>query len=398
MKKIMIIGAGILQLPVIRKAKELGHTVICVDMDPNAIGFKEAHEYEVINIVDKEQCYEYAKRKGIDGVLTVATDYGVLTSSYISKLLGLKGLSYDVCKVIKNKYKVREVFKENNISDIYQYFEVSNINECNRIKESIRFPVIVKPVDGSGSRGVSIVRKKEDIENGVKEALKISLSKKSIIETFIDGNEYGVEIFVYNNDIHILSIMEKIMTKAPIFAELGHSVVIDEEILSYRISEVVKKAIKALNINFGSVNMDLLVNDDKVVIIDIGARAGGNLISSHIVPLSTEIDLYRNIIMASLGEDIYFNKSKNIKAIATRILNFKEGIISKINYHEIEKIRELEYVKDIILNISVGDKVREYKNNLDSCGYVVVEGSSKEDAKEKALYIRNKIEKLVKII
>ena len=140
MKKIMIIGAGILQLPVIRKAKELGHTVICVDMDPNAIGFKEAHEYEVINIVDKEQCYEYAKRKGIDGVLTVATDYGVLTSSYISKLLGLKGLSYDVCKVIKNKYKVREVFKENNISDIYQYFEVSNIKSLHQLLQNVLIP------------------------------------------------------------------------------------------------------------------------------------------------------------------------------------------------------------------------------------------------------------------
>lgn len=398
MKKVMVIGGGILQVPVIKKVKELGYEAICVDRDKNAIGFKFSDQYAAIDIVDEKKCFEFATQKKIDGVLTVATDYGVLTSSYISEKMGLKGLAYDVCKVIKNKYKVRESFKQNNLMDLPQYYEVEKVSDVVRFARELNYPIIVKPTDGSGSRGVSIVENHAKLRKSVEMALKSSISKKAIIESFVRGKEYGVEIFVNDGEVNILAILEKTMTEPPIFAELGHAVVTDEYELTSRITKVVVDAIKALNINFGSVNMDILVDDEQVVIVDIGARAGGNLISSHIVPLSTNIDLYGNSIKACLGQNIEFECKSNLEPIATRILNLKAGIVKKIDYEGIEELKKLDFVKDIILNISQNSTVTEYRNNLDSCGYVVVSGENKEDAKQKALYIRNRVEEVIEIL
>ena len=108
MKKVLIIGAGFLQDFVICKANSMGYETYAVDADPDAVGFKHAHHHGVINIVDDHACLEYAKRNSIDGVLTAATDYGVLTASYIAQKMGLPGLKYEVAKLIKNKYKVRK--------------------------------------------------------------------------------------------------------------------------------------------------------------------------------------------------------------------------------------------------------------------------------------------------
>ena len=157
MKKILIIGAGFLQDFVIRKAKSMGYETLAVDADPNAIGFKHADKYKVINIVDEKACLEYAKQENVDGVLTAATDYGVLTAAYIAQEMHLPGLRYDVAKLIKNKYMVRKRLYECHVDDTEQAYEVDKTTDLNELCKKIKFPVMVKPCDGSGSRGASRV-------------------------------------------------------------------------------------------------------------------------------------------------------------------------------------------------------------------------------------------------
>lgn len=397
MKKVLVIGAGPLQLPLIEKIKELGYKAICVDGNPNAVGFTVADRFKNINIIDQDACLKYAREEKIDGVLTVATDYGVLTVAYIAKEMKLPGLSYDVAKMIKNKHLVAQKLIQSGLINKRQSYEIFDIEQLNSIKDELKYPVIIKPIDGSGSRGVKVVKKVGQLRDAVLSAINFSVAKRALIETFIIGKEYGVEIFVDNYEVHILAILDKIMTLPPDFAELGHATVIDDVELRKRIIDKVKSIIQALEINIGSVNMDILVTKDGYIeIIDIGARAGGNLISSHIVPLSTGIDLYANSVKVSLGERVEFIQNSNLNYIATRILNFREGKVKKIN--EIQSIYQLEYVKEIILRIKEGSKINEYHNNLDSCGYVIVKGSSIEDAQRKALYIRNELEKKIEII
>lgn len=396
MKKVLIVGGGPLQLPLIEKVKELGHQAICVDGNPNAVGFTIADRYKHINIVDQDACLEYAKDQGIDGVLTVATDYGVLTVAHIAEKMKLPGLSYHVAQMIKNKYLVSETLMRANVLKARQSYQISEIEQVEIIKGELEYPVIVKPIDGSGSRGITIVTASGELREATIEAINLSITKNALIETFIEGKEYGVEVFVDNSEIHVLAILDKVMTLPPDFAELGHATVVDDIGLRKRIIDKVTEAIRVLEINMGSVNMDILVTDKNIEIIDIGARAGGNLISSHIVPLSSGVDLYGNSIKVSLGEKADFTPNNNLNYIATRILNFRQGKVRKI--HDIQEIYKLGYIKDIIFNIEEGSQVREYHNNLDSCGYIVVEGTSIEDAQRKALYIRDELEKKIEII
>lgn len=390
-KKILILGGALLQSFVIKRARELDYEVHVLDMNPDSMGFKMADKYAVINIVDQDACLEYAKENKIDGVLTAATDYGVLTTSYIAEKLELNGIKYDVAKTIKNKYLVRKKLFENKADDVEQFFEIDDINELSDISSKVKFPVMVKPCDGSGSRATTRVDKLEDLEEAVRLAIDSSLSSRALIETFITGHEYGVESFVYDKKTYVMVIMQKDMTSPPYYAELGHTVpsgLSDE--MEDKIKKSVCKAIKALDINFGSVNMDLLVTDEgKVCIVDIGARMGGNLIGSHIIPISTGIDYMGNMIKAALGEKVDFKKIKK-ECVSTRLLALSPGIVKKIP--DFNKYYD-DTVKDIVCHLNANDEIREYHNNLDGCGYVVVSDKTSALSKEKAEIIKNKIDK-----
>jgi carbamoyl-phosphate synthase large subunit len=394
MKKIIILGAGLLQSFVIKRAKELGYYTICVDMDQKAIGFKYADEYKVINIIDEEACLKYAQECNVDGVLTAATDYGVLTSSYISEKLNLNGLKYEIAKIIKNKYSLRNKLSESNIDQVTQFFEVSSEKDIYKIKDLIVYPVIVKPCDGSGSKGVIKVENESGLVQACFNAMALSLTRKALIETFIIGSEYGVESFVCDGEIFVLGIMKKIMTEPPCYAELSHCIPSGLSIeIEKSIQKVVKNTIKALGINFGAVNIDLLLTDDnKVCIVDIGARMGGNLIGSHIIPYSTGIDYMGNIIHASVGGKVNFTQNENA-CIATSILALTPGKVKMLP--KLQEIMSMEGMIDIILNLKQGDVIRQYRNNLDSCGYVVARGTTRKEAMKQAYETRLLLDSLI---
>lgn len=382
MKKILIIGAGFLQDFVIRKAKSMGYLTLAVDADPNAIGFKHADKYKVINIVDEKACLEYAKQERIDGVLTAATDYGVLTAAYIAQKMNLPGLNYEVAKLIKNKYKIRKRLYECHVDDTEQAYEVDENTNLKEICNKLTFPVMVKPCDGSGSRGASRVDNPDEFAEACVLAMNNSITKRAEVETFITGKEYGAESLVVNGNVYVLGIMKKWMTEPPYYAELGHAIPTD---LPYeveeRAKECVKNAIKALGINSGSVNMDMLITPKgKIHIIDIGARMGGNMIGPCVIPYGTGVDYVANMIRNSVGDKVDLTPSKPC-TVATRLLAFKKGTIKQLpDFRALEK----EYDVEIYHHMEIGQEINEYHTNLDGCGYVVAKAETVEHAVEKA--------------
>ena len=370
MKKILIIGAGFLQTFVIKKAKEIGYYVLCVDGNPKADGYKYADEYETINITDKEACLLYAQNKQIDGVMTAATDYGVLTASYIAEKLNLHGNSMQSSLLIKNKYQVRKCLFEAKADDTEQAYEISDLAQAEKIKDTIQYPVMVKPCDGSGSRGASKVESASELYEAIQYAINGSLTRKAVIESFIDGNEYGVESLVCNGEIYVMGVMKKKMTNPPYYAELGHQIPSEfSKEFEAKITNSVKKAIQALGVTFGSVNMDLLITaDGKIHIVDIGARMGGTLIGSHIIQAGTGVDYLRSLIKATVGDQVDFQVKSNPKAVVTRLLALTPGKICELpNFEEIEK----KYSVTILHHLKVGETINEYHTNLDGCGYVI---------------------------
>ena len=382
MKKVLIIGAGFLQDFVIVKAKQMGYEVHTVDADPNAVGFQHADYYGVVNIVDEKACLEYARENKIDGVLTAATDYGVLTASYIAREMGLPGLKYEVAQVIKNKYQVRKCLFENHVDDTEQGYEVHRNTNIKELANKIVYPVMVKPCDGSGSRGASRVDKAEYLEEACKYAMDGSITDRAEIETFIIGKEYGAETLVANGEINVLGIMQKWMTNPPYYAELGHSIPTDlKKEVEDKAIKCVKNAIKALGVNFGSVNMDMLITEDgKVYIIDIGARMGGNMIGPCIIPYGKGIDYMAAMIQNAVGDPVDLSV-KDYCAVATKLLAFKDGIVKKLP--DMNKVEE-KFDVEIYHHLEEGMKVNEYHTNLDGCGYIIARANTQNETVRKA--------------
>lgn len=393
MKKILIIGAGYLQHFLIKKAKEMGYYTLSVDADPNAIGFRFSDKYAVINIVDEDACLKFAMDEHIDGVLTAATDYGVITASYIADKMGLPGLNYESAKLIKNKYLVRKCLFENKVDDTEQAYEVDSTTDIKKISKQLIYPVMVKPCDGSGSRGASRVDKSEDLENACQYAMAGSITQRAEIESFIVGLEYGAESLVVNGEIHILGIMKKWMTQPPYYAELGHAIPcgLSNDIVN-KVKTCVSKAIKALNINHGSVNMDMLItNEGTVHIIDIGARMGGNMIGPCIIPYATGIDYMGLMLKAAVGEKVIFEEKNGLPTVS-RLLAFSNGIVKTLpNFKRIEK----EYGVEIYHHIKLGDEIKEYRTNLDGCGYIIVRNKNFDNAVKIADNVLNTIRKSI---
>ncbi len=388
MKRLLILGAGFLQSFVIKKAKQLGYYTIAVDKNPKSIGFQYADEYGIVDIVNPEECLKFAKNENIDGVLTAATDYGVLAASYVAQELSLPGINYDSAKLIKNKHSVRKLFVENSIDDVSQYYEVKSIDDLNLIANSIKYPVMVKPSDGSGSKAAKRVDKSEQLYEACKEAIEASLIKKALIEDFILGKEYGVESFVFNGEVFILGIMNKEMTSPPDYAELGHMIPSGLDIED-KIKDIVRNAIKVLGVDFGAVNMDILVTEENhVCIIDVGARMGGNLIGSHIISKATGYDYLGNLIKASVNDDIDIPNCKVVNSVATKILALQHGMI--VGLPDFSNIMNT-YNVDIFFNKGVGEVIREYHNNLDGCGYVLSVGKSLVEVENNAMKAKDAI-------
>ena len=389
MKKLLVIGAGFLQTFVIKKAKEMGYTVITVDANPNAEGFAYADKYAIINIVDEQACLEYAKAEQIDGVLTAATDYGVLTASYIAQEMNLLGLKYSVAKMIKNKYQTRKCLFENNVDDTEQAYEVSENTNITELQAKLRYPVMVKPCDGSGSRGASRVDSADEFKIACELAMKASITGRAIVETFIVGREYGAETLVIDGVPHVFAIMQKWMTEPPYYAELGHAIPNDLcAETEQKARRCVENAIKALGVNCGSVNMDMLITPQgNVHIIDIGARMGGNLIGSHIIKAGTGIDYMAAMICNAVGDPVDLT-SKDKKAVATRLLAFNDGVITTM-----PDIKELEREYGVVIehHMKLGDTVNEYHTNLDGCGYIVAIDNGVNGAIDKAEEVLCKI-------
>ena len=387
MKKILILGGGFLQTFVIAKAKEMGYHVLVLDADPHAVGFCLADEHAVINIVDEEACLAYARSHKVDGVLTAATDFGVMAMSRIADEMGLPGIHYSSAKRIKNKASVRRHLKKAKADDTGDTFEIHSLEEIPDILPQVQFPVMVKPCDGSGSRGTSRVDSPQDFPVACSFAMCGSISHRAMAEPFIEGQEYGVESFVNQGEIHVLAVMRKDMTSPPYYAELGHAIPsgLSQE-MDEKVRLCVKRALEELEVNHGSVNMDLIVTPaGNVHIIDIGARMGGNLIGSHIVPIGTGIDYMGNMIRAAVGDPVDFSPVNEPSSVATKLLALTPGKIKALPDFE-----RISREKGVIIehHLHVGDEIREYHTNLDGCGYVLAKESDVDASIRKAAVVK----------
>ncbi|MBO0455271.1 ATP-grasp domain-containing protein [Enterococcus hulanensis] len=390
-KKLMILGASILQVPAINKAKEMGLNVVVVDIDPDAMGFQVAGiDKEIISTIDGTAILEAAKRQKIDGIMTLATDMPVRSIAMVAKEMGLIGITEKTAIQTTNKVEMRKALKKENVP-IPLFFKVSDINDFLIAVEKIRnsnYRCIVKPADNSGSRGVTFITdyNSDNLIDIFKYSKKYSRSGDLIVEEFMEGPEVSVETLSIDGICHIIQITDKLTTGAPYFVETGHSQPSKlPKLVQDSIEKLAKKANKAVGIMSGPSHTEIKITKDGPKIIELGARLGGDNITTHLVPLSTGMDMIKSCIQIALGEKADFHRRFE-KASAIRYFKVEEGRIKKIE--GIEKARGIQGVQQVNFKLNEGEYIPKIKSSIDRCGYVISQANTTIDAEricEKAI-------------
>lgn len=396
MKKIMILGASILQLPAIEKAKEMGLQVIAVDMNPKAIGFKvKGIEKEIISTIDTPKILEAAKRHKIDGIMTLATDMPMQTVAAVSKELGLVGINSDTALKATNKAEMRAALKNANVP-VPMFFKVSTKKEYMEAVQKVKeagYRCIIKPADNSGSRGINLLKDFElcTLNEAYEYSKQSSRSGDLMVEEYMEGSEVSVETLSVNGVCHVIQITDKLTTNEPYFVEMGHSQPSQlPKSVQDEICRVTIAANKAIGIMDGPSHTEIKNTKDGPKIVELGARLGGDNITTHLVPLSTGVNMVECCINIALGEKPDLQNKYN-KASAIRYFAQQHGTIKKIT--GIEEAKKIPGVKQVFVVHGIGETLNGIKSSGDRAGFVI----SQADSVEEAISICNYANKLIHI-
>lgn len=394
MKRLLIIGASILQLPAIKKAKELGHYVAVADFNPEAVGIPYADEFYNASTIDIEAICKVAEEFKPDGIMTLATDMPMRSIAAATSLLGLPGISMDTAIKSTDKGEMIKAFKEHGVESPW-YYILDKEEQLHGVMPQIEYPCILKPTDNAGSRGVMLVNSAEELIKAYQYSVSQSRGGLVILEEYMTGPEVSVEIMVVDGVPHVLQVTDKLTTGAPYFVEMGHNQpsmlpTADVE----RIKDLACRAVKSVGINCGPSHVEIKLTPDGPKMVELGARMGGDCITTHLVPLSTGIDMIKATIDTALGFEPNVTPMFQ-KGSAIRFFKAPCGVISSIE--GIEIANKIEGVQEISITKRIGDKVDEIRSSIDRCGYIVTQNDSAinaikiaEEAKDMLSIVVNK--------
>lgn len=394
MKKLMVLAAGLLQIPVIKKAREMGYYVIAVDDDPNAPGMALADKAIVPGgLMNEDKLVAIAKEEQIDGVIHPCSEVAMNVMGRINDELGLSGVSRETAMRATNKHLMREAFEVHGApspkSRCFDNVDIAWGAFCTDFDGD----AILKPSRNSGSRGISKISsgiKGEEFVRLFERAKEESRDKSVMLEQFVEGPEFSVEIIVWNKKVHVLQVTDKKTTEAPYFVELGHS---QPSMYPDNIVEAVKRAamegVKALNVNDCACHAEIKVQDGRAYIMEIGARLGGDFISTELTHLSTGVDMVAAAINVALGIEPNLKPITIPQGVAIRYFTPKPGKVTSILNVE---VLDRPNVYNAEIYVKQGDEIREVKSSLDRSGHVIVTAPTAIDAVKIADEIIDRVE------
>lgn len=384
-KKLLILGGSRYILPIIKIAQDMGIYIITADYLPNNIAHKYSDEYVNVSIIDKEAVLKVAREKNVSGVMSFACDPGVTTAAYVAEKLGLPSCGpYESVCILQNKARFRKFLADNG-------FNVPKAKGFNSITDAMaeinqfRLPIIVKPTDSAGSKGVSKVDKLEDLEVSVRNALRFSSGKEFIIEEFIEkkGCSSDSDSFSVNGKLEFLSF------SAQYFDDKSENpytpsaycwpATLSFEAIKY-LSEEIQRLLKLLNMRTSIYNIETREDVNGVpYIMEVSPRGGGNRLS-EMLTYATGVDLLKNSILAALGEEIENVKQKDINGFWAEVIlhSSKPGLFDKLT---IKKQNDVEIIEEDLWVCS-GDSVGGFSGANESIGTLILKFNSLTDMEE----------------
>ncbi len=380
MAKIMVIAGGDWQIELIKKAKSMGHYVICSNLYEDSKGFRYADAGEVADVLDKEANLTIAKKYMPDAVISDQSDIAVPTVAYLNEKLGLQGIGTKKADLFTDKSLQRIFCKEHG-------FAVPDFKLCETPKDA--FPllekykkIIIKPIDSQSSRGVYTVTSRKQLEEKYKESVAWSNRKKVFLaEEYIDGAEFTIDGLVINGHHYPLCISVKEMYPENSNISMMQSYSYMSEQYDYHLlRKTNKELIETMRLPMGLTHCEYKFHAGKFYLVEAGARGGGSNLSGKIVPFMSGIDNYEYLIKEALGEAVDEEVVKNTKFskeryVIMRFFDFSEGVVDYVE--GIEFLKKHPMLMDYQLDIKQGDELKAPKYGRLRPGHFIIGGDDK---------------------
>lgn len=373
MKKVMIVGGGYYQLPLIKKCNELGYFSIVCGIAGNYPGYKYASKWIDIDTFDKDAVLLAAKNEKIDGILLCGSDACMPTIGYVCDNLNLLGPSEQATINASNKAVMKNCFVKNGVRTA-KFRKICSLQEADKFAKDYNYYVVLKVVDASGSRGVAIIKSKEGLYEQFPKVFRETKKDYLVIEEYISGVEFGAQAFVSEGKLTFVMPHGDIVYHSESDVPIGHYAPYEKEPeLIADITEQLERCVKALGINNTAINADFILHEGKVYVLEIGARAGATCLP-ELVSCYFNIDYYEYLIRKCIGENIEFKSTDKTAAIVETLISEKTGIVKSI---------EVEDMPNEVVSLEIypkrGDKVSVFKTAYDRIGSIVLKGKTVEE-------------------
>ncbi|MDR0745461.1 MAG: ATP-grasp domain-containing protein [Mediterranea sp.] len=375
-KRVLALGGTHYLIPVVKTARKLGYYVITCDYLPNNTAHKYSDEYCNLSITDKEAVLQLAVEKQIDGILSFAADPGVVTAGYVADKLGLPGASpYSSVSLLQNKALFRNFLKENgfNVPKAKGY---KTINEALKEADCYNWPVMVKPVDSSGSKGVTKLCGPVHLREAIETALQSSLSNEFLIEEFIEkrGCPSDSECFSVNGEMKFVSFSNQYFDSKAVnpYTPSGYSWPASmSDSCQLELRNELQRLISLLGMGTSIYNVETREGaDGKAYIMEVTPRGGGNRLA-EILHYATGVDLIGNMLRAAVGDELHDIKDPVYKGRWAEIIlhSDKDGIFKGVEFDE--RFPQ-EVIKELSLWIEKGDAVQAFNGAGKAIGTIVM--------------------------
>lgn len=377
MKKIMILGAGIYQVPLIKTAKKLGIQSIAVSIPVNYPGFELADKVYYENTTDCDKILEIAREEQIDGVVTAGTDVAVITIGKVCDELNLCGLSFDAAQIATNKLLMKSKYEEHGVRTAKFRRIPLDADDVESRVSGLSFPLIFKSVDSSGSRGIVKVDSRAGFDAAIENVKENTKSDYYIVEEFIEGEEFGAQAFVYKGEVSFILPHGDYVFKGDTGVPIGHFAPYDlDASVIEDAREQLTAAIHAMGLNNCAINADFILKDKKTYVLEIGGRSGATCLA-ELVSIYYGFDYYEKILRCALGEDITFDCDSHAVPNASMLLmSDKDGVIRA----QTNKNPDNPDIYDVQFDHKPGDSVHKFHIGPHRIGHVITKGSSLKQA------------------
>lgn len=382
MKKIMILGASVSQVPLIRAAKALGLYTVVVSTPGDWPGFVEADACSYTDITDSEAVFMEAEKYGIDGIATCCMDAGVPSIGFVCEKMGLCGPSALAAKTARNKYLMKEAFRKGGVSSA-EHIRVTSPDELQKALKKLGFPVAVKAVDQMGSRGIYRCDTMEEAKKRYEEIMENSAAGCCLVEEFIEGTLFNGEAMIRNGEFVFCLVDNTEAFPAAVPTPIGHSVPFEkEEELGERARAEMKKAVKAVGYDNSAVDFDLLCKDGEVYVVEINGRAGATCLP-ELVGMTYGLNYYEALVKLAMGEEVaqlFHTPGENRSFLSHTLLSQETGKLLSIE----DRVDHSDpAIIQLAIDVKPGDQIKKYTNGRDRLGQVILQGRSLSENRQK---------------